>query len=61
LKYTQSAEADNFMITLGEMHTKKRCVIENKVKLAPIQNLSSKTVAWIVSYEENQMIKSILL
>ncbi|MEA3554082.1 MAG: cache domain-containing protein, partial [Campylobacterota bacterium] len=92
LKYEQSAESENYMFNIGDMHTKEICIIENKLKLAskkeeidnkmqiekgfalyvehqghikvetflPIKNLSNKTVAWIVGYEENKIIESTL-
>ncbi len=95
LEYFQSSEHSDYMLTLGDLHTKERCVIENQKKLAqkrdeldrkialgqpfslylngttkntievvsflPIKNnLESKTLAWIVAYEENAVIASTL-
>ncbi len=37
LKYSQSAENENYMITLGELHTKDECITKNKIKLKPIK------------------------
>ena len=95
LKYIQSAEHQDYMLTLGDMHTKKRCVIDNGKKLAPkraeidaqiklkkpfgfyvehyeeryhidtvsflpIKNIEHQVVAWIVSYEEGDIIHKTL-
>ncbi|MEA1952978.1 MAG: diguanylate cyclase [Campylobacterota bacterium] len=37
LKYTQSEENENYMLTLGKTHIHEKCIIENKVKLKPIK------------------------
>ncbi len=37
LKYSQSAESSNYMITLGDIHTKDICITENREKLKPIR------------------------
>ena len=93
LKYQQSAEHPNYMITMTAQHTKEECIVQNKTKLAPvlneihdlealgkpfavyvehedshidvvsflpIKNISSKVVAWLVSYEENDFINMTL-
>lgn len=38
LKYEQSAESKEHMITLGNTHDKNKCVTENRVKLLPIKD-----------------------
>jgi len=35
--YIQSAESKDYMLALGDIHTKEICVIENKIKLEPIR------------------------
>ncbi len=90
LKYNQSAEDPNHMMTMTKKHSKERCIIQNKLKLRPILedikshiikgkqfslyvknnnditslaffpilgNIENKTLAWIVSYENNEFIK----
>ncbi len=37
LKYSQSAEHVDHMITLGDIHTKEKCIVENREKLVPIR------------------------
>jgi len=37
LSYSQAAESSNYMITLGDIHTKKECIDDNKIKLQPIK------------------------
>lgn len=93
LKYSQSAENPDYMVTLGDIHTKKRCITENIIKLKPIReeldykmskgdkfstfvkhshhidilsflpikNLKEKTVAWLVSYEQSELIHNTFL
>ncbi len=35
INYSQSAESRDYMVTLGTLHTKKRCIDNNIIKLAP--------------------------
>ena len=37
LKYKQSSEEKNYMLTLNTLHTQKTCIDENKIKLKPIR------------------------
>jgi len=37
LNYSQSAESKNYMMSLGNLHNKNECIIENKIKLKPIK------------------------
>ncbi|MEA3315769.1 MAG: diguanylate cyclase [Campylobacterota bacterium] len=92
IKYNQSGESKDLMLALTDAHSKQRCIINNKVKLEPFQelidnkikigdkfnfyvnykgdiqivsflpikNLSKKSVAWIVSYTNSEIIKSSL-
>ncbi len=96
LKYHQSVEDKNYMLSLGDTHSKLKCIKENKKRLKPakevidshmlqgktfavyvdsmiydghidvvsffpVQGIDRKTVAWIVSYEESEIIESLLL
>ena len=88
LNYSQSAEHPDYMITLGDIHSKQICIVENKVLLEPISdeidrkirvgekfslyvrhqnhidvfaflpinNLKSKSIAWLVSFSESPFI-----
>lgn len=93
LKYNESAEHNNFMLTMTKQHTKEKCIIENRQRMVPIkeqinenmskeksfalytfykdiarvvsfypvkQNITKETVAWIVSYKPNKMIKDVI-
>ncbi len=45
LKYSPSAENSNYMITLGDIHTKEKCIDENRVKLKPVrEEIDSKVL-----------------
>ena len=44
-KYEQSAEHKDYMIALGSMHTKEKCVIENAKKLLPVRGEIESKVA----------------
>lgn len=37
IKYSKSSENQNFMIALGSVHNKEKCIIENRLKLEPIK------------------------
>ncbi|GEM_PF-2445996 len=37
LKYTQSSESDAYMLALGDLHDREKCIIENRKKLQPIR------------------------
>jgi signal transduction histidine kinase len=45
LKYSQSAEHKNLMITMTKEHTKKKCIVANKIKLEPIREFIDKKIA----------------
>ena len=38
LQYFNSSESSKFMITLGDIHTKEKCIDENRLKLATIKD-----------------------
>lgn len=38
IKYEQSSESANYMLTLGEIHTHEKCIEENSIRIEPIQN-----------------------
>ncbi|MEA3498264.1 MAG: hypothetical protein U9R16_04310, partial [Campylobacterota bacterium] len=38
LKYVQSAEHKNYMMTMTKQHTYQKCVVENRLRLKPILN-----------------------
>jgi len=92
LKYLQSSEHEEFMLTMNGAHTKEMCIIENNKKLKnvredirkgikkgeqfalyvihkinhvdvvsflPIKDITNtKTLAWLVSYEDSDFIYS---
>jgi len=37
LKYSKSAESNDYMVTLGSLHSVQRCVIQNRISLKPIR------------------------
>ena len=89
LKYSQSAEKDDYMIAITKNHSQTKCINDNIKRLKPIRdfidksiekgnnfstyikdnnhiiivsflaikNVKHKTVAWLVSYKENEFIK----
>ncbi len=38
LKYTQSAIHNNYMLTLGDIHTKEECIVNNRKNMQPIRS-----------------------
>lgn len=90
LKYVQSSEHENFMLTINQEHSEEKCIVKNALVFAdngdeinrgvkkgdsfstyavidfekvvvasyfPIKNLTkTKTLAWIVSYEDSPFI-----
>ncbi|MCK5294869.1 MAG: hypothetical protein KAJ49_09465, partial [Arcobacteraceae bacterium] len=45
LAYEQSSEHSDYMITLGGIHTRERCIVRNAQKLKPIRDEINKNVA----------------
>ncbi len=66
VKYSQSAESSDFMVTLGTLHTKKRCIEDNIIKLAPkrkeidVSLLSGEKFSFYVECETEIKIISFL-
>jgi len=44
LKYMQSAEDPNFMITMTSQHTKQKCIVENAKRIAPVKKEIAKGI-----------------
>ena len=44
LKYSQSAESPNYMVSLDGLHSKEECIDENKIKLSPIRKEIDKKI-----------------
>ena len=61
LKYQQSAEHPNYMITMTKQHNKEQCIDQNKIKLAPVldkiikMETLQKPFAIYVKHEENHI------
>jgi len=66
LKYSQSAESSEYMITLNKTHSKKRCIDENIIVLQPIRKEIDKHIAYgeefssYIEYNNNMEVVSFL-
>jgi signal transduction histidine kinase len=66
LKYSQSTEHKDFMITITDQHSQKKCIHENRNKLKPLRNFidkhieNGKSFSTYVEYENNVSIISFM-
>ncbi len=44
LKYIQSSEHKDFMLTINKFHSKERCIVQNSKKLKKVRNLIDKNI-----------------
>jgi len=48
--YSQSAEHKDYMLTLGDIHTKEKCIIENAIKMRPLRETINKKMLESVAF-----------